>query len=136
MLTEAEKTWLKEREQLPSLNGDGGYFCKYCCHAIFAHGEFCCDTAPEEREEENLGYCPTAYFREDSFFQVALFKDAAEFEARVSLLMAQKDGAWEPCYHSHCTENADTVADCMACRLKQARLAVEAEMEEGAAHEE
>ena len=129
MLTEAEKKWLEEREQFPSRGEEGGYFCKYCCHAIFAHGEFCCDTAPEEREEEDLGYCPTAYFREDSFSQVALFKDAAEFEARVAAKVAAMHWDCTRCPGDYVDDCSITDVSCTETRLKHARLAVEAEME-------
>lgn len=98
-LTESEKKWLEKREKW---NSKSGYY-----------------LTPWAFPNKTL-YRVTEY---------ADYRDAAEFEARVALLLAQKYGAWEPCYHSHCTEGADTVADCMECRLKHARLAVEQEMD-------
>ena len=131
MLTDKDREWLEKREGR-RLEHDG-YFCKYCCHCNYEYdGGFICDIPQFGREDEDLGFCPVHLYEETESYVPKLksLMDCAEFEAQVSLLLAQKDGAWEPCYHSHCTENADTVADCMACRLKHARLAVEAEMEQ------
>lgn len=58
------------------------------------------------------------------------YRDAAEFEARVGELLAQKEGTWEPCCYGKCLYGmVVNVATCGQCRMKHARLVVEAEME-------
>ena len=57
-------------------------------------------------------------------------RDAAEFEARVGELLAQKEGTWEPCCYGQCLYGMVVDAEtCGQCRMKHARLVVEAEME-------
>ena len=58
------------------------------------------------------------------------YRDAAEFEARVGELLAQKEGTWEPCCYGKCLYGmVVNVETCVQCRMKHARLVVEAEME-------
>ena len=58
------------------------------------------------------------------------YRDAAEFEARVGELLAQKEGTWEPCCYGQCLYGMVVDAEtCGQCRMKHARLVVEAEME-------
>ena len=135
MLTEKDREWLEEREKLPSLSEEGGYFCKHCCHAVFEDGEFCCDEPEEGREEENLLYCPTSLVEPGDwafgvFAQKIALHDAAEFEARVAARMTGLKAEELPCYPNFlCPYRAKHIGSCKACYLKHARLAVEAEME-------
>lgn len=63
------------------------------------------------------------------------FFDAAEFEARVAAKLALTFGGPQPCERGeikHCPYESNgmrAVITCKWCRLKQARLAVEEEME-------
>lgn len=57
------------------------------------------------------------------------WKDAVEFEAKVAVLLAQKNPITFPCPPEHCYVKES----CAWCRLKAARIAVEAEMEHGKA---
>ncbi len=53
------------------------------------------------------------------------FRDAAEFEARVAVLLTDLDAPYVPPCHIVCNHRHK----CRACRLMYARLAVEAEMD-------
>ena len=53
------------------------------------------------------------------------FEDAAEFEARVAVLLTDRDDTYIPPCHIVCHHKRK----CRACRLMYARLAAEAEME-------
>lgn len=54
------------------------------------------------------------------------FHDAAEFEARVAVLLTDRDDTYIPPCHIACHHKRK----CRECRLMYARLAIEAEMEE------
>ena len=61
------------------------------------------------------------------------YRDAAEFEARVASLLAQPEGAWQPCFYTHCPlGSVFSEEECIQCRIKYARIAVEQEMEQEA----
>lgn len=110
MLTEAEKKWLKEREEIELTHG-----CFFCAH---------CEYRTEKRSEWT-GYCKAAICKVEDF-QSRTYKDSAEFESRVAAIMpyivfrvvAEQAG------------QKDITIDAWEC-LKLARLAVEAEMESG-----
>jgi hypothetical protein len=105
MLTEAEKKWLEERKDKGEYNF---YYCQYCNKIpSIVTGGLC------------AGPCPMY----PGGFE---YEDAAEFEARVSRIMALYLGA-PPCGTGKCN-NPDFL--CPECRLKYARLAVEQEMED------
>ena len=111
MLTEAEKNWLRRRE---------GYLKYYCQHCQFFK--------PYDTPHVNPGWCqgdcwccPVA----GKDIQYA-FQDAAEFEARVAVLLTDRDDTYIPPCHIVCSG----YHNCRECRLMYARLAIEAEMEE------
>jgi hypothetical protein len=127
MLTEAEKKWLEEREQWLCDNGDNGYFCRHCCHSNYeGHGYFICDSAPEDRIDEDLGFCPIHLWDlDDNRGAMLAFMDAAEFEARVAAWQADNLPSCDFCkWYEECFKTS-----CARTRLKHARLAVEAEIE-------
>ena len=104
MLTEAEKKWLEERKS--SL--------RYACHSCKFKGEGGCFYVPPIERE----WCYLDHVNQD-------WADAAEFEARVSRIMALYLGA-PPCGVGTCN-NPNFL--CPECRLKHARLKAEQEME-------
>jgi hypothetical protein len=103
-LTEAEKKWLGEREVADAVDY-GAYSCPSCGMLSKLDG-YCV-----------LRRCP----RFDPNFE-----DAAEFEARVAAWMADNLPSCDFCkWYEECFPTS-----CARTRLKYARLAVEAEMEE------
>ena len=111
MLTEAEKKWLEKRKPptvKPWCTTADDNFCNHCT-------QYDIDCVPWFR---NTGDCPT--------HRGGDFRDAAEFEARVSRIMALYLGA-PPCGVGTCN-NPNFL--CPECRLKHARLKAEQEMEE------
>lgn len=104
MLTEQERKWLEKRK----------FRCSYCIH----YERDICFWCPDRKKFETSAYSLTPDYR-----------DAAEFEARVAEKLA---GAWaigeDMCFNNHC-QLFDKVL-CTACYLKNARIAVEQEMEE------
>ena len=112
MLTEAEKKWLEKRKDKGEYNF---YYCQYCNKIpSIVTGGLC------------AGPCPMY----PGGFE---YEDAAEFEARVVVRLAKSaclvcpDNRHGGCptkkMAAHGREHVE------ACRLKHARLAVEAEME-------
>lgn len=110
-LSEQEREWLERRKIL----------CNRCVKAAWCrtgekHGyntercRFWELKAPNHRSTGNLD--------ED-------FQDAAEFEARVAVLLTDRDAPYVPPCHIVCNHRRK----CRACRLMYARLAVEAEMD-------
>lgn len=71
----------------------------------FATGEYLCGLYPEMLVDD--------------------FQDAAEFEARVAVLLTGRDAPYMPPCHIVCNHRRK----CRACRLMYARLVVEAEMD-------
>ena len=106
-LSEAEKDWLERRKK--NEKEYGSVFCPYCEQFIAERDEYigpCYDDL----------YCPLTDH---------LFLDAAEFEARVAVLLTDRDAPYVPPCHIVCNHRRK----CRACRLMFARLAVEAEMD-------
>lgn len=117
MLTEAEKRWLEERKpptkKIYKTTADDN-FCRHCTR-------YNTNCTPWFRD---VAYCPTD--------QGGDFRDAAEFSARVAAKLAKSaclvcpDNQHGGCptreIAAHGREHVE------ACRLKHARLAVEAEM--------
>jgi hypothetical protein len=117
MLTEKEKEWLEDRAE--NLEIFGGYFCLNCPELVLEEGIMYCGRGGGE---------PCTVDNPHKF----IFKDAAEFEARVAAMLTSRhnidrltacDGTLRTCHSAYLT--------CRACRLKHARLAVEAKMEAG-----
>lgn len=107
-LTGSEKKWIERRESMEEKTGV--FFCHYCKHLT-------------EYYDEWIGYCdgmPCPVYPEE--LEAAMWKDAAEFEARTAAKLANRCRNTRPCTGEPCKE-------CEARRLKQARLAVEEEME-------
>jgi hypothetical protein len=133
MLTEADKKWLKDREEFCIEHN--GYFCRHCCHATMDYdGSFICDIPQFGRESEDLGFCPVYFYEPTDSYVPKLnsLLDAAEFEARVAAKLAM---AFCPNYCDNLDANDCAISDCAlytkrnACRLKHARLTVEEEMD-------
>lgn len=117
MLTYAERKWLQERENVPLFQCE-----KYCEYHVGKDSYFECTYSPALSQE----WCKNDACNQD-------WKDAVEFEARVASLLAQKEGAWEPCFYTHCPYGSVISAEeCIQCRMKHARIAVEQEMEQEA----
>lgn len=116
MLTEAEKMWLEERKpptKKPYKTTADDNFCRHCTR-------YNTNCIPWFRD---VAYCPTD--------QGGDFRDAAEFSARVAAKLAEETAKWEPCYNSgRCPVDVLYAKKCIPCRLKHARLEVEAEMEQ------
>lgn len=109
-LSEAEKEWLERRKK----NGKkyGSVFCPHC-------KQF----SPEW--DLYLGYCHNSI---DCALTEHDFRDAAEFEARVARELSDPTGGYIPlCMPDDC--DFHDRHNCRACRLKFARIAVEAEMD-------
>lgn len=113
MLSEADKKWLKEREQ-HKRNGEQFYSCADCEHRSAEYDLFdgWCD---------NEGACPIELGYRD-------LQDAAEFEARVAAKLTGNHDDLTDCDGFDSTCHSEMLT-CWDCRLKHARLAVEAEME-------
>ena len=106
MLTEAEKKWLEERAKRRPLK-----FCHYCPHNSRVY-HACGDVW------DSHGDCPVRSKID--------FRDAAEFEARVAAWQADNLPSCDFCkWYEECFKTS-----CARTRLKHARLAVEAEMEQ------
>lgn len=110
MLTEAEKNWMRRRE---------GYLKHYCRHCQFFK--------PYDAPHVIPGYCQGDSWccpvnGKDIIYSM---QDAAEFEARVALLLTGRDAPYMPPCHIVCNHRRK----CRACRLMYARLVVEAEMD-------
>lgn len=103
-LTDKERKWLEQRT----------YRCKYCIH----YKEGICFWCPDMKKFETRTYS-----------LVPDYRDAAEFEARVAARLA---GAWaigeDMCFNNHC--QLFDKDRCTACYLKNARIAVEEEMDQ------
>jgi hypothetical protein len=109
MLTEAEKTWLEEREYAEAVE----------------YGHYSCPSCKWLGQEDNV-----CIFRRCLIFDPK-WQDVAEFEARVAAKLTGLNAAELPCYPNFlCPFSAKHIGSCKACYLKHARLAVEAEMEE------
>ena len=112
MLTEAEKKWLGNREFANAVDY-GAYSCPSCWWLN------------KELEECILRRC----LRFDPDYQ-----DAAEFEARVAAKLSRMDWEDVPCAHGmslFCPKKGGPHINCGAwCLMREARLAVEAEMEQ------
>ena len=104
MLDDKTLYWLGRRKR--DIKNKRGYFCRHCGQYKKPFIEWCNDEY----------YCPTCTKKYD-------YIDAAEFEARVSATLA---------YSEDCYITDDCVffgeGTCAWCKLKDARLAVEAEM--------
>ena len=109
MLTDKESKWLEEREQITIANGL--YFCAHCDMYSGVYSVF-------------TGYCTA--FEIDDCPMVSTFRDAAEFEARVAAKLAEGPDGCQECFWGLKGWSADNAE----ARLKHARLAVEAEMEQ------
>ena len=114
MLTEAEKKWLEKRavESCETCRDPDELFCSLCSR----------DPRPKSLSAD--------FFSMSGCAMTTNWQDAAEFEARVAEKLANCDGAFQPCHRTRCPEGANSAAECIPCRLKYARLKVEAEMEE------
>jgi hypothetical protein len=113
MLTEKDKAWLEKRKpptQKPWATTADDNFCRAC-------KKYNIDCVPWFR---NTVDCPTD--------QGGHYRDAAEFEARVAAKLANYDYT-DPCLGKRHCPYAGKGWTCSRCNLKQARLAVEAEME-------
>ena len=114
MLTDKDREWLEKRKpptEKPWPTTADDNFCKHCKQRIT-------DCVPWYRK---TGDCPTDRGGD--------FRDAAEFEARVAAKLAQNTQA-VPCIEHGCPHGMPLIWLCVSCRLKYARLAVEAEMEQ------
>lgn len=121
MLTQNEKEWLEKRKSeyfLSCLHCPGRY--KQKPRSTWECMSFCWDN-------KVVTQC------ELSSQDMRYFKDAAEFEARVAVKLANPQ--WSPCWRGDsCLEFSGQkderwVWNCEWCRLKYARLAVEEEMD-------
>lgn len=106
-LTEQEREWLERRKNICARCSTSYRGRPYFC-GRWRYGK-CIDFDPKSCIDENVD-----------------FEDAAEFEARVAVLLTDRDAPYVPPCHIVC----DHRRKCRACRLMYARLAVEAEMEE------
>ena len=108
MLTEQERKWLEERKKRTQ-------HCDTCPNRV-GYYELC--SSCRSRSLYGLSLCPD-------------YCDAAEFEARVAARLA---GAWaigeDMCFNNHC--QLFDKDRCTACYLKNARIAVEEEMDNDA----
>jgi hypothetical protein len=110
MLTEREKQWLEKREKEKQNNGY--YFC--------AHSEL---RSAEWNTKTGWGDVDWVIETKDTY------KNAAEFEARVTVRLTGMKAEELPCYPNFlCPYSAKNIGSCKACYLKYARLAVEEEM--------
>lgn len=108
MLSKSEQEWLERREESPLY-----YTCLTC--EFFTN-----DWNPETAYcDAPLHECP--FEKED-------FRDAANFEARVGPMLAEELANFTPCTGKSKAKCAHPNRYCTWCRLKYARIAVEAEM--------
>lgn len=103
----SEEKWL-ERRAANEMAFDA-FFCPHC-------SQFNVERDPYLGHCDDDTHCPLA--NQD-------FQDAAEFEARVAVLLTDRDAPYVPPCHIVCNHRRK----CRACRLMYARLAVEAEMD-------
>lgn len=108
MLTEQERKWLENRK----------IRCSRCVHyEVSGVGGICFWCADREK------------FETSAYTLASDYRDAAEFEARVAARLA---GAWaigeDMCFNNHC--QLFDKDRCTACYLKNARIAVEEEMDQ------
>lgn len=110
-LTELEKEWLEDRQE--NLEIFGGYFCPDCPEFVL--------------EDEGFMYCGRGGWEQCVVANPHkfIFKDAAEFEARVAAKLAEGPEDCSECFWGTKGWSADNAEG----RLKHARLAVEVEME-------
>ena len=106
-LSEKEKDWL-ERRAANEMAFDA-FFCPHC-------EQFNVERDPYLGHCDDDSRCPLTEHD---------FRDAAELEARVAVLLTDRDAPYMPPCHIVCNHRRK----CRACRLMYARLAVEAEME-------
>lgn len=106
-LSEKEKDWL-ERRAANEMAFDA-FFCPHC-------EQFNVERDPYLGHCDDDSRCPLTEHD---------FRDAAEFEARVAVLLTDRDAPYVPPCHIVCNHRRK----CRACRLMYARLAAEAEMD-------
>lgn len=106
-LSEQEREWLERRKK-----NEKEYGSVYCP---------CCEQFNPEWDLY-FGYCNDSI---DCPLTEHDFQDAAEFEARVAVLLTDRDAPYVPPCYIVCNHRRK----CRACRLMYARLAVEAEMD-------
>ena len=125
MLDEKTIEWLEDRAE--NLEIFGGYFCPNCPEFVLEEGIMYCGRGGEEHCVDN----PHKY----------VFKDSAEFEAKVAAKMTRVTVGDLPCGvdadNNECQKphfmkynNDERAIGCDMCFLMVARLAVEAEEEE------
>lgn len=122
-LTESEKEWLEDRQE--NLEIFGGYFCPDCPEFVL--------------EDEGFMYCGRGGWEQCVVANPHkfIFKDCAEFEARVAARTISIEFGDLPCGAGDCadpkmlsyTTLGENTVGCDMCVLRAARLAVEAEME-------
>lgn len=106
-LSEQEREWLERRKR--NEKKYGSVYCPYCDQFIAERDEYighCYDDL----------YCPLTDY---------VLPDVVEFEARVAVLLTDRDDTYIPPCHIVCSH----YRNCRECRMMYARLAVEAEME-------
>lgn len=106
MITEDEKRWLGLRKNL----------CARCEFNLYDN------PCIQYGKRGTSGECPGFYSTLCAEYN---FVDAAEFEARVAVLLTDRDAPYVPPCHIVCNHRRK----CRACRLMYARIAVEAEMD-------
>lgn len=114
MLTEDEKKWIERRERMEEETGV--FFCQYCEHLT-------------EYYDEWIGYCdgmPCPVYPEE--LEAAMWKDAAEFEARVASSIARD--AYNCAGDEMLFQHQEGARPQGWYILRDARLVVEEEMEE------
>ncbi len=106
-LSEQEREWLERRKR--NEKKYGSVYCPYCDQFIAERDEYighCYDDL----------YCPLTDY---------VLPDVVEFEARVAVLLTDRDDTYIPPCHIVCSH----YRNCRECRMMYARLAVEAEMD-------
>ena len=137
MLTEAEKEWLKRREE--TLQELGSYYCPHCEYY-------------KEEWDAWTGHCQKVHCRklEERDISRSVLWDALKFEAKLNELRSKSEEIDLPCSHlpknlacpypkkltekgddisSHCPYTKKWDTPCEWCNLKDMRLLVEKEME-------
>lgn len=116
MLTEQERKWLEKRK----------FRCSYCIHYKGAIEDICF-WCPDMKKFETSAYSLTPDYR-----------DAAEFEARCKVKMANKPIKSKPCAYGKCPRDYKTCpffemegdVSLPFCRLLCVHIAVEEEMDQ------